>query len=231
MMTPETERYPSSTHTGFDPMRPNTGSRGCGCLGGLFGLGCLLPLLATVGFLAYGVYALSDALRPQLEVFETWVEGCPEAAEFMGEPIEIGLTNLRNFNLKGGPTEGVATVHVTVGGRKNGASLHTVLDGRDGVWLPQRAELSVEGKTIDLMVCSDLKSHKEQQAWPKDPEALGPELERACHGGDPQACLVLAGFLMHHQQPARAALLYDEACESGYDPACTLVTLIKDKTP
>jgi TPR repeat protein len=53
----------------------------------------------------------------------------------------------------------------------------------------------------------------------RDLHRAGELFERACEGGEPEACFRL-GELLDAAEPSRALALYQKACGYGHDEAC-----------
>ena len=194
-----------------------------GCLGGMFAIGCFGSFLLTVGIFGFVGYVVWNEVSPHVDELKQAVIDCPQALELLGEPVELGITNLRNMNINGDPSGGTMMLKMTVGGAKESGKLHVQLEGRNDRWLPKRFDLDVAATTIDLIACSNLEQHTATTTWSKDIETLGPELEAACRDErNGQACVTLGGFFQHMKQWERARQTYQTACNYGFTPACTL---------
>lgn len=117
---------------------------GCGCLGILAIIACIVALsIAGIGLGITGIGAVLKNNEPYKDSI-TAVQTNPAAIEALGEPIEPGLIPSGNINVNNGVGE--VDFNIGVSGPKGAGTIKIIGKKTDGIWTYQTWHLKVDGQ-------------------------------------------------------------------------------------
>ena len=136
----------------------------------LLPVGCFVPLMCC-GVFGLGTYlTVSKVIESSPAYVEAFSKANqnPEVTAALGTPITPGFGISGSINQKN--DTGTADFNVPLKGTKGEGSMHVVGYSNGGAWVFSRIDVTVGGKTIDVLAGEKAKQKELEKAAPEEPE-------------------------------------------------------------